>query len=56
MFKVMGCPLGVWKTCQKNESSRVNVKRKSTEDKVRREKVFEVDEALDSENSRASSF
>ena len=38
------------------ESTRVNVKRKSIEDKVRREKVFEVDEALDSENSRASSF
>ncbi|GJT84601.1 hypothetical protein Tco_1066318 [Tanacetum coccineum] len=35
---------------------RVDVKRKSTEDKVHREKVFEVDEALDSENSMASSF
>nr|GEU65648.1 putative nucleotidyltransferase, ribonuclease H [Tanacetum cinerariifolium] len=34
---------------------RVDVKRKSIEDKVRRE-VFEVDEALYIENSRASSF
>ncbi|GJV16353.1 RNA-directed DNA polymerase, eukaryota [Tanacetum coccineum] len=33
-----------------------DVKRKSTQDKVRREKIFEVNEALDSENSRASSF
>ncbi|GJZ05269.1 RNA-directed DNA polymerase [Tanacetum coccineum] len=31
-------------------------KRKSIEDKVRREKVFEVEEALNIENSRASSF
>nr|GEU93725.1 hypothetical protein [Tanacetum cinerariifolium] len=31
-------------------------KRKSIEDKVRREKVFDVDEAIDIENSRASSF
>ncbi|GKA57499.1 hypothetical protein Tco_0756687 [Tanacetum coccineum] len=35
---------------------RVDVKHKSIEDKVRREKVFEVDEALNIENSRASSF
>ncbi|GJZ37922.1 long chain acyl-CoA synthetase 6, peroxisomal-like protein [Tanacetum coccineum] len=35
---------------------RVDVKRKSTEDKVRCEKVFDVDKALDIENSRASSF
>ncbi|GKC48296.1 transposon ty3-I gag-pol polyprotein [Tanacetum coccineum] len=35
---------------------RADVKRKSIEDKVRREKVFEVDEALNIENSRASSF
>ncbi|GJS47530.1 RNA-directed DNA polymerase [Tanacetum coccineum] len=35
---------------------RVDVKRKSIENKVRREKVFEVDEALDIENPRASSF
>ncbi|GKD60302.1 putative nucleotidyltransferase, ribonuclease H, partial [Tanacetum coccineum] len=35
---------------------RVDVKRKSIEDRVRREKVFEVDEALDIENSRVSSF
>ncbi|GKE24679.1 hypothetical protein Tco_1436191 [Tanacetum coccineum] len=35
---------------------RVDVKRKSIEDKIRREKVFDVDEALDIENSRASSF
>ncbi|GKF33927.1 hypothetical protein Tco_0107127, partial [Tanacetum coccineum] len=34
---------------------RVDVKRKSNKDKVRR-KVFEVDEALAIENSRASSF
>ncbi|GJZ49333.1 transposon ty3-I gag-pol polyprotein, partial [Tanacetum coccineum] len=34
----------------------VKVDRKSIKDKVRREKVFEVDEALDTENSRASSF
>ncbi|GJR24678.1 transposon ty3-I gag-pol polyprotein [Tanacetum coccineum] len=34
----------------------VDVKRKSIEDKVRREKVFEVDEAFNIENSRASSF
>ncbi|GJR96458.1 RNA-directed DNA polymerase, eukaryota [Tanacetum coccineum] len=40
-----------------NEHSfRVDVKRKSIEDKVRREKVFELDEALDMENSSASSF
>ncbi|GJU64001.1 putative nucleotidyltransferase, ribonuclease H [Tanacetum coccineum] len=34
----------------------VNAERKSIEDKVRREKVFEVDEALNIENSMASSF
>nr|GEV73621.1 hypothetical protein [Tanacetum cinerariifolium] len=39
-----------------DEGFRVNVKHKSTEYKVRREKMFEVDEALDSENSKASSF
>ncbi|GKD43909.1 hypothetical protein Tco_1268554 [Tanacetum coccineum] len=39
-----------------SECFRVDVKRKSTEDKVCREKVFDVDEALDIENSRASSF
>nr|GEY78027.1 hypothetical protein [Tanacetum cinerariifolium] len=39
-----------------DEGCRVNVKHKSTEYKVRREKMFEVDEALDSENSKASSF
>ncbi|GKB75087.1 hypothetical protein Tco_0936499 [Tanacetum coccineum] len=33
-----------------------DVKRKSIEDKVRREKVFEVDELLDIKNSSASSF
>ena len=38
------------------ESTRVNVKRKSTQDKVRRERLFEIDEVFDSENSRASSF
>jgi hypothetical protein len=41
---------------KKYEDSRVNVKRKSTQDKVRRERLFGVDEALDRENSRASSF
>ncbi|GJV57599.1 putative nucleotidyltransferase, ribonuclease H [Tanacetum coccineum] len=41
---------------KKYEGFRVDVKRKSIEDKVRREKVFEVDEALNIENSRASSF
>ncbi|GKB55269.1 hypothetical protein Tco_0906022 [Tanacetum coccineum] len=35
---------------------RVDVKRKSTEVKVRSEKVFEVDEALDIENSGVSSL
>ncbi|GKD39677.1 hypothetical protein Tco_1259884 [Tanacetum coccineum] len=35
---------------------RVDVKRKSIKDKVHREKVFEVEEALNIENSRASSF
>ncbi|GJX62721.1 hypothetical protein Tco_0295621 [Tanacetum coccineum] len=40
---------------KKYEGFRVDVKRKSIEDKVRRE-VFEVDEALAIENSRASSF
>nr|GEW92775.1 Asp_protease_2 domain-containing protein [Tanacetum cinerariifolium] len=38
------------------EGFRVDVKRKSIKDKVRREKVFDVDEALDIENSRASSY
>ncbi|GJT88254.1 hypothetical protein Tco_1069971 [Tanacetum coccineum] len=41
---------------KKYESFRVDVKRKSIEDKVLREMVFEVDEALDIENSRTSSF
>ncbi|GKB76291.1 RNA-directed DNA polymerase, partial [Tanacetum coccineum] len=41
---------------KKYEGFRVDVKRKSIEDKVHREKVFDVDEALDIENSRASSF
>ncbi|GKD80563.1 hypothetical protein Tco_1347402 [Tanacetum coccineum] len=35
---------------------RVDVKRKSIEDKVLRKKMFEVDEALDIKNSRAISF
>ncbi|GJS39706.1 RNA-directed DNA polymerase [Tanacetum coccineum] len=34
----------------------LDVKRKSIKDKVHREKVFDVDEAFDIENSRASSF
>ncbi|GJZ63434.1 hypothetical protein Tco_0619855 [Tanacetum coccineum] len=38
------------------EGFRVDAKRKSIKDKVRREKVFEVDEAFNIENSRASSF
>ncbi|GJT67263.1 hypothetical protein Tco_1018743 [Tanacetum coccineum] len=38
------------------QSFRVDVKRKSTEFKVRREKVFKLDEALDIENSGASSL
>ncbi|GJY18500.1 hypothetical protein Tco_0389991 [Tanacetum coccineum] len=41
---------------KKYERFQVDVKRKLIEDKVRREKVFEVDEAFDIENSRASSF
>ncbi|GKD50325.1 hypothetical protein Tco_1279301 [Tanacetum coccineum] len=41
---------------KKYEGFRVDVKRKSIEDKVRRDKVFEVEEALNIENSRASSF
>ncbi|GKB02473.1 hypothetical protein Tco_0830562 [Tanacetum coccineum] len=41
---------------KKYESFRVDVKRNFIKDKVHREKVFEVDEALDVENSRASSF
>ncbi|GJV90453.1 putative nucleotidyltransferase, ribonuclease H [Tanacetum coccineum] len=40
---------------KKYEGFRVDVKRKSIKDKVHRE-VFDVDEALDIENSRASSF
>nr|GFA20598.1 hypothetical protein [Tanacetum cinerariifolium] len=38
------------------EGFRVDVKCKSIKDKVRRKKVFQVYEALDIENSRASSF
>ncbi|GJW75504.1 RNA-directed DNA polymerase [Tanacetum coccineum] len=41
---------------KKYKGFRVDVKRKSIEDKVHREKVFDVDESLDIENSRASSF
>ncbi|GKE88709.1 hypothetical protein Tco_1566184 [Tanacetum coccineum] len=41
---------------KKYKCFRVDVKRKSIEDKVRHEKVFEVDEALNIENSWASSF
>ncbi|GKD51364.1 hypothetical protein Tco_1280340 [Tanacetum coccineum] len=53
--------VGTLKTCEEimgfndNEDVKVDVKRKSIEDKVRRE-VFEVDKALAIENSRASSF
>ncbi|GJV04154.1 hypothetical protein Tco_1337723 [Tanacetum coccineum] len=57
--------VGTLKTCKEimdfNDDEdvkgfRVDVKHKSIEDKVRREKVFEVEEALNIENSRASSF
>ncbi|GKA67140.1 hypothetical protein Tco_0766948 [Tanacetum coccineum] len=57
--------VGTLKTCEEimgiNDDEdvkgfRVDVKRKSIEDNVCREKVFEVDEALNIENSRASSF
>ncbi|GJV14381.1 hypothetical protein Tco_1359704 [Tanacetum coccineum] len=57
--------VGTLKTCEEimsfNDDEdvkgfRVDVKHKSIEDKVRREKVFEVDEALNIKNSRASSF
>ncbi|GJX63376.1 RNA-directed DNA polymerase [Tanacetum coccineum] len=41
---------------KKYEGFRVDVKRKSIKDKVCHEKVFEVIEALDIENSRTSSF
>ncbi|GJX41755.1 putative nucleotidyltransferase, ribonuclease H [Tanacetum coccineum] len=41
---------------KKYEGFRVDVKRKSIKDKVRCEKVFEVEEALNIENSRANSF
>ncbi|GJW62494.1 RNA-directed DNA polymerase [Tanacetum coccineum] len=41
---------------KKYEGFQVDVKRKSREDKVHRKNVFEVNEALDIENSRASSF
>ncbi|GKB44454.1 hypothetical protein Tco_0889396, partial [Tanacetum coccineum] len=40
----------------KVEKEIVKAERKSIEDKVRREKVFEVEKALNIENSRASSF
>nr|GEU39475.1 hypothetical protein [Tanacetum cinerariifolium] len=41
---------------KKDEGSRVNVKGKSTQDNVHHEKMFEVDEALDNENTRSSSW
>ncbi|GKB42785.1 putative nucleotidyltransferase, ribonuclease H [Tanacetum coccineum] len=41
---------------KKYKCFRVDVKRKSIKDKVHRKKVFDVDDALDIENSRASSF
>ncbi|GJY18190.1 putative nucleotidyltransferase, ribonuclease H, partial [Tanacetum coccineum] len=53
--------VGTLKTCEEimgfndDKDVKVDVKRKFVEDKVRRE-VFDVDEALDIENSRASSF
>ncbi|GJT11759.1 hypothetical protein Tco_0858801 [Tanacetum coccineum] len=54
--------VGTLKTCEEimvfndEEDVKVDVKRKSIEDKVRREKMFDVDEALNIKNSRASSF
>ncbi|GKB12028.1 hypothetical protein Tco_0845951 [Tanacetum coccineum] len=57
--------VGTLKTCKETigfnddddvKGFRVDVKHKSIEDKVRREKVFDVDEAFDIENSRANSF
>ncbi|GJS10741.1 hypothetical protein Tco_0367537 [Tanacetum coccineum] len=62
-FRTMN-KVGTLKTCEEimgfnNDEDvkgfRVDVKRKSIKDKVRRE-VFDVDEALDIEDSRASSF
>ncbi|GJT56285.1 transposon ty3-I gag-pol polyprotein [Tanacetum coccineum] len=54
---------GSWVNCweygrrvKNYEGFRVDVMHKSIEDKVRREKVFDIDEALDIENSRASSL
>ncbi|GKE43715.1 hypothetical protein Tco_1470999, partial [Tanacetum coccineum] len=41
---------------KKDEGSRVDVKRKATEDKLLHEKMFEVDEVLDCDNSKASYF
>nr|GEU39794.1 transposon Ty3-I Gag-Pol polyprotein [Tanacetum cinerariifolium] len=41
---------------KKYRGFRVDVKRKSTRDKVHHEKVFDVDESFDIENSRASSI
>ncbi|GJZ20861.1 transposon ty3-I gag-pol polyprotein [Tanacetum coccineum] len=49
-------PSKVTPTITKTRGFGVDVKRKSIKDKVRREMVFEVDEALDIENSRTSSF
>ncbi|GJW76183.1 putative nucleotidyltransferase, ribonuclease H [Tanacetum coccineum] len=57
--------VGILKTCEEimvfNDDEdlkgfRLGVKRKSIEDQVRHESMFEVDEALNIENSRASSF
>jgi hypothetical protein len=56
MFWIMVDRWECGRRVKKDESFRVNVKRKSTQDKVRRERLFEVDESLDSENSRASAF
>ncbi|GJS35308.1 hypothetical protein Tco_0533690 [Tanacetum coccineum] len=41
---------------KKYEGSRVDMKRKFTQDNVRREKTFEVNEAIGSENSMTGSF
>nr|GEY41104.1 hypothetical protein [Tanacetum cinerariifolium] len=58
--KIQNLQIGYWweygRRVKKYEGYRVDVKYKSTKDKVRRERVFGVDEAIDSENLSASSF
>nr|GEU94044.1 hypothetical protein [Tanacetum cinerariifolium] len=52
------CPIEGYQVCRVPVTigKSYKVESKSIEDNVHREKVFEVDEALDTENSRASSF